>query len=56
MQCKGQAIEHALSLINLLNQDLKVLQQLEEEVRDTEEAKLAETIAKLKVQRKGQEK
>jgi predicted AAA+ superfamily ATPase len=37
MQHKGQAIEHALSLINILKQDLKVLQQLVEEVRDTEE-------------------
>lgn len=54
MQRKGQAVEHALSLINLLKQDIEVLQQLVEEIRDAEETDIAETIAKLKVQEKKQ--
>jgi hypothetical protein len=49
MQHKGQALEYALSLVNLLKQNLEVLHQqlLVEEIRDAEQGDLAETLAKL---------
>ena len=55
MQCKGQAIEYALSLINLLQHDIQVLQQLVEEIRDAEQGDLDELVAKLDEQKKKQE-
>ena len=55
MQCKGQAIEYALSLINLLQHDIQVLQQLVEEIQDAEQGDITKAIAKLEVQKKKQE-
>jgi HEAT repeat protein len=56
MQRKGQeAIEYALSLINLLQHDIQVLQQLVEEIKDAEQGDIAGAIAKLEVQKKRQE-
>ena len=36
MQCKKQAIDYALSLIDFLQNDIQVLWQLVEEIRDAE--------------------
>jgi prefoldin subunit 5 len=55
MQRKGQAIEYALSLINLLQHNIQVLQQLVEEIQDAEQGDITEAIAKLEVQKKKQE-
>ena len=56
MQRKGQAIEYALSLINLLQHDIQVLWQLIEEICDAEQGDLDEFVAKLDGQKKKQEK
>ena len=56
MQRKKQAIDYALSLIDFLQNDIQVLRQLVEEIRDAEQGDLNKLVAQLDAQKKQQER
>jgi hypothetical protein len=47
MQRKKQAIDYALSLIDFLQNDIQVLRQLVEEIRDAEQGDLDKLVVQL---------
>ena len=56
MQRKKEALDYVLSLIDFLQNDIQVLRQLVEEIRDAEQGDLDELVAQLDAQKKQQER